>query len=572
MQMKKREFAVIVILALLAAASFSANADIYLGTVEGYVKNITGGLVSGASVSAAVQSCSSGCSGSATSDSGGYYVIANLNLPAFGSVSVSATKASAAGSASTIADAFQAAITNVTICAPPSTPSLTAEPDTHSQSATLAWTSGAGAVYDEFKLDSEVALPKTSPQTRTGLSFATHTWNVRSCNNYCCSAWQSDSFDVYNNAPSAPTLQAEPDTNGTTVELAWSSGTDADGDGTYDQYQFNSGAIINATSPVNETNLTVGSYAWRVRTCDDFDSCSSWVEGTFLATGCAAASCPPCGGGGGRCPSCPPCEPVPCLPVVCEGSYKLVITVPPELKPGGHFDLNVAFESSIDLGKVKFVVESQPGITIPPQNFNSVAAKDEINFAMKGVVAASVEPRDYEATMSVYVDNALTIAQKFTISVVSGALVEMPAELPSENNLDLIGSVRKKLAKGDRLPFLINGQAHSLFVAGILDNAVQISIYSEPINLLIHVGETKDVEVTGGGIADLSIRLNSIDDSTADITISKIKPFPAKELLLISAGVFLTLLVIVLIVIYRLHAREKAKKLFAQIRAIERGK
>jgi uncharacterized membrane protein YvbJ len=97
-------------------------------------------------------------------------------------------------------------------------------------------------------------------------------------------------------------------------------------------------------------------------------------------------------------------------------------------------------------------------------------------------------------------------------------------------------------------------------------------MYSEPINLLIHVGETKDVEVTGGGIADLSIRLNSIDDSTADITISKIKPFPAKELLLISAGVFLTLLVIVLIVIYRLHAREKAKKLFAQMRAIERGK
>ena len=584
MNWKKGATAAIILVTLaIALASFSI-ADIYLGTVDGYTKNTTGGIVTGATVSVTVQGCSGGgCSGSATSDSGGYYVVANLNLPALGTVAMSATKGPASGSASATADAFQAASANITICAPPSIPILNSVSSSHNQNVTFSWTSASGAgYYDQFKIDSGAESTESSPLPLPGLSFASHTWYVRTCNTYCCSAWASNSFSVTNNAPSAPTLQAEPDTNGTSVELNWSSGTDSDGDSIYDQYQFNSGTIINATPPRTESGLSVANYAWRVRSCDSFNYCSSWVEDSFLATGCAdVTTCEPCGGGGGHCPDCPACD---CGPggggggggapaPVCEGSYKLVITVPPELKPGDHFDLNVAFESSIDLGKVKFVVEDLPGISIPPHNLNSLGAKDEADFTMKGVLSNSVEPKEYELTFNVYIDGALVIRQKFKLGVSLGALVEMPAEIPAENNLDSVGSIRKKLAKGERMAFLANAAGHSIFVVDITENAVQLAIYSEPISLLVHVGETGAVDINGDGKADITIKLNAItEDEKADITVTELKPMPTKEILLISAGVFLTLLVIVLIVIYRLHAREKARSLFKQIRAIERGK
>ena len=580
MSWKKGATAAIILVALaIALASFSV-ADIYLGTIEGYVKNVTGGTVSGASVSASVNGCSGGgCSGSAASDSGGYYVVANLNLPALGTASMSATKAAATGTATAVADAYQAAYANITICAPPPTPTLTPVSSSHSQNRTFSWISGGGggSLYDEFKLDSEaVVSPATSPRTKTGLSFASHTWQARTCNTYCCSAWQSNTFSITNSAPSAPALTAEPDTNGTEVELNWSSGADSDGDSTYDQYQFNSGTIINATPPRTESGLSVANYAWRVRTCDSFNYCSSWVEDSFLATGCAAATtCTPCGGGGGHCPECPPCGgggggvPAP----VCEGSYNLVITVPPELKPGDHFELGVSFESSIDLGKVKFIVADIPGISIPPHNLNSLGAHDEADFTMKGVLSNSVEPKEYELTFNVFIDGALVIRQKFKLGVSTGAIVEMPAEIPAANNLDSVGSMRKKLAKGERMVFLVNAAGHSIFVIDITENAVQLAIYSEPINLLVHVGEIGSADLDGDGAPDISIRLNAItEDGKADITVTALKPMPTKEILLISAGAFLTLLVIVLIVVYRLHAREKARNLFKQIRAIERGK
>jgi hypothetical protein len=370
--------------------------------------------------------------------------------------------------------------------------------------------------------------------------------------------------------------------NGTEVELNWSSGTDSDGDSTYDQYQFNSGTIVNATPPKTESGLSVGNYAWRVRTCDFFNYCSSWVEDSFLATGCAAVTtCPGNGGGGGgNCPECPSCGngggggggggvPTP----VCEGSYTLIIVTPPELKPGDHFDIDVSFESSIDLGKVKFTVDSPPGISIPPHNLNSLGADDKAEFTMKGVLSNSVEPKEYELTFKVFIDGALVITQKFKLGISIGALVEMPAEIPAANNLDVVKTINKKLAKGERMAFLAKAQGHSLFVVAINENSVELAIYSEPINLLVNLGETRSVDFEGDGAPDIAVKLSAINaDGSVDITVSEISPMPTKEILLISAGAFLTMLVILLFVVKRVHDRQKARKMYKQMREIENRK
>ena len=221
------------------------------------------------------------------SDSGGYYVVANLNLNAGEDVTVYANKSSQYGSNTGTADSWQAAFVNVTMCSAPNPPTLTSQPDIHTTSANLSWTSGTDpnnlSTYDRYQLDTNPIISNaTSPQYESGLSYSSHTWKVQTCNPGCCSAWESDTFQVYNNQPTSPTLTDQQDTLNSSVTLYWTSGSDPDGDSTYDEYQFHSNPIIsNATSPQNETGLSYQTYTWKVRTCDVLGACSDWAIDTF---------------------------------------------------------------------------------------------------------------------------------------------------------------------------------------------------------------------------------------------------------------------------------------------------
>ncbi|MCX6767519.1 MAG: hypothetical protein NTY90_02190 [Candidatus Micrarchaeota archaeon] len=275
-------------LAVIILIAHAASA-IYMGTAEGYVFNVTGSLVKNASVSVYVLGCSgTGCSGTMATDSGGYYVVANLNLPAGGNVACYASKGGASGTASGTADQFFAAYVNIIICQPPDQPALTAEPNTHYSSASLQWASGTDnnslTTHDEFQLDAGTVSNETSPKNVSGLSYSSHTWRLRTCNNWCCSGWADNTFSVYNNPPSSPVLVSEPDTQDTNATLQWASGTDSDGDPAHDEFQLNSDPIENATSPKNVSGLGSPSYnTWRVRTCDSLGACSSWASDSFFA-------------------------------------------------------------------------------------------------------------------------------------------------------------------------------------------------------------------------------------------------------------------------------------------------
>ena len=280
--------ALFAVLAMLLAVS--AAQAIYLGTVEGYTKDNGGSPVVNATVNATVIGCSgAACSQSGTSDSNGYYVIANLNLPAGGTVKVTATKGSQYGEASGTADQFQAAYVNVTMCIAPPTPTLQPIADTHNPTTfTFNWTSSGPR--DDFYLNGNTYINVTPPQYQY-LSYANHTWGVRACNASCCSGWVYDTFVVYNNPPSQPVLTDQPDTISNNVTLQWTSGTDPDGDPTYDEYQFQSNPVVSpATSPQNESGLGYQSYTWKVRTCDDRGACSAWASDSFSVVNNA---CPP---------------------------------------------------------------------------------------------------------------------------------------------------------------------------------------------------------------------------------------------------------------------------------------
>ncbi len=292
MKMKKQLIYAIVLI-LFACSSHAA---IFLGTCDGYVKDMSNNPVENASVEVNVNGCSggasNGCSVAESSQSNGYYVAANLNLETGETVSVSATATlsgnEGSGSETATANSFQAARANITLCFPPSSPSLILIDDSHNNSVEFYWNSGTDpfgySTYDEFRIDSGSWQTKISGFS-SDVSYSSHTWQVRTCNTNgvtgCCSDAASDSFEIYNTPPLPPTLDPQEDTHETSATLSWSGGSDPDGDSIYYQFQFDSGMIQNdSTSPVTVSGLDFGSHSWRVRTCD-FLECGAWATDSF---------------------------------------------------------------------------------------------------------------------------------------------------------------------------------------------------------------------------------------------------------------------------------------------------
>jgi hypothetical protein len=293
---KKKIIICLMTLSLLFLGIYLVSAQILLGTVEGYILNTTSGLVIGADVIVNVTGCTgTGCGGTTQSDSGGYYVVTNLNIESGDTVTVEANKTTDYGNNSGIADAYQAAYVNVTIAKVPGTPTLQPINDTHDNSIIIYnWTNGTDpqglATYDDLRINSVTYSNETPPYNQTNVAFQLYTWSVKTCNAYGCSAWVSDSFNVTNLLPPSPILQNQTDNINTTRTFNWSSGgPDPDNDTTYFEFKIDSDAVeSNVTAPLNKT-LGFGSHTWRVRECDTWD-CSSWAIDTFSITNNAPTS------------------------------------------------------------------------------------------------------------------------------------------------------------------------------------------------------------------------------------------------------------------------------------------
>ena len=259
---------------------------IFMGITDGYIFDNNGAVVSGASVTVTVTGCSggagNGCVKTATSAVNGYYAVNNLNLPSAGQVSVAVTKNGGSGSGSGTASNYVAHV-NITICYPPSVPSLTDVPDGTNTTVIFNWASGTDplglAIHDDFKLDAAITSPATSPQTRTA-SYASHSWGARTCNNYCCSSWAADSFTITCAAPSAPSLTPVPDSHNTTAKFTWISGTDPLGKPVHDVFVLDGSTTDPGVSPITRTSLSFASHTWSVKTCNA-DCCSALSSNTF---------------------------------------------------------------------------------------------------------------------------------------------------------------------------------------------------------------------------------------------------------------------------------------------------
>ncbi|MDP3027019.1 MAG: hypothetical protein Q8N63_04885, partial [Nanoarchaeota archaeon] len=90
----------------------------------------------------------------------------------------------------------------------------------------------------------------------------------------------------------------------------------------------------------------------------------------------------------------------------------------------------------------------------------------------------------------------------------------------SELNL---GQTLKILKKNYRITFNVSGMGHSVGITNITSTSVTIEVASTPQTATLLVGETKKFDVTDDGYYDLSIKLNSINNSnSASLTILSI--------------------------------------------------
>ncbi|MBI2499738.1 carboxypeptidase regulatory-like domain-containing protein [Candidatus Woesearchaeota archaeon] len=419
------------------------KSDVYVGTTDGYIVNTDSQLVAGASVTVSINGCNTGegCSQVTTSDLGGYYVVANLNLPSNGIVTVGANKGEAFGSNAGVANQFQAATVNVTICEAPSEPALDPIFDTHLSNVIAKWSSGIDPrgynIFDLYKLDSNPEERIDSPKNEADLSYTEHTWKVRTCNNFCCSNWVSDTFRIINAAPSKPVLNVQEDTNTNSVVLSWVPGVDHDGDDTFDEYNFSlrSSILSPALSPQTEANLA-GGYTWKVRTCEKYVEglCSDWADDSFVVcTSFAPTNCPACptcsssSSSSGR-SSDKSCKLPSIEPVVCEKpllyltppvntisiSPVLVLTIP-EIVRKKEFEIKTAFSTHINLENLVFSVDSPKGFDIEEYKLSDLGAFNKSRFVLLG--KNNVKNGVYDLTFNVILDNEKIISEPFQLKV-----------------------------------------------------------------------------------------------------------------------------------------------------------
>jgi len=266
-----------------------------VSVTDGYVYDMNGNAVSGATVTAQDYYCEeAGCKATTTSQADGYYILGNYNF--ISKVKISAKKGTSTGLVIAIPDQFNNIHADVTLCDTPSMPLLMPVSAGRDNVISFEWESGIDpnrkSKYDEFKLNSNIESKVSSPLSKE-VNLGQFIWGIRTCNTACCSEWTTSNFGMGNSRPSEP-VGDYTDLGGGVISFTWTSGVDPDGDPTRDEFKLgDEEVIVSATSPI--VALSDSFLLGKVRTCDNYNYCSEWVD--IVAVTCEEISptCPDLG-------------------------------------------------------------------------------------------------------------------------------------------------------------------------------------------------------------------------------------------------------------------------------------
>jgi len=94
--------------------------------------------------------------------------------------------------------------------------------------------------------------------------------------------------------------------------------------------------------------------------------------------------------------------------------------------------------------------------------------------------------------------------------------------VPVVSDEELVEGYEKIMGEGWKFGFSIDDESHTLEVNKVLNDSVEISLYSDVQEIILYVGEEKKVELTGDDYYDLAVELVSIEGNKARIKISEI--------------------------------------------------
>ncbi|MCX6742562.1 MAG: proprotein convertase P-domain-containing protein [Candidatus Pacearchaeota archaeon] len=92
------------------------------------------------------------------------------------------------------------------------------------------------------------------------------------------------------------------------------------------------------------------------------------------------------------------------------------------------------------------------------------------------------------------------------------------------------GVTTSNVGQYDKISFILDSTRHTLTVKSVLADAVVVEIASTPITVTLPVNKPYNLDLNGDGINDISVRLNSLSELKASITLSEIaKPIVTNE-------------------------------------------
>ena len=108
----------------------------------------------------------------------------------------------------------------------------------------------------------------------------------------------------------------------------------------------------------------------------------------------------------------------------------------------------------------------------------------------------------------------------------SGQIIEILTGKSNDAGALTTRGARRIMHPASILDFKIAGVSHSALVKIISSNSVTLTISSNPINISLITGQTKDVDIDRDGTEDLMITFNGIVSGAADITFRSIYTAP----------------------------------------------
>ena len=89
---------------------------------------------------------------------------------------------------------------------------------------------------------------------------------------------------------------------------------------------------------------------------------------------------------------------------------------------------------------------------------------------------------------------------------------------------ELTSPIQLSLIRNDEVIFYLGEKRHKINIVRVSKDYVEFTIKSDPIDVLLFIGQTKRLDINNDRIDDIYIKLNSIKSRKAELVIGRIKP------------------------------------------------